>query len=209
MGNENADYFLVSPDAATREAVAGATDGLGSIGGGVARRAGTAGDDLCRMVRAREVVGSLTPAGNKVYEFLHIPGAFRRLRVAEHARVVTKALVDAGKDVFVVTTALPASWPDKADWLREHFPHLSERNFVTTAHKGMLKLDVLVDDGAHYFCGFEGYGIVFDEPWNQHFHGLPNLPMIRRAKGWLDVARVLKVGLPLVPLGADAAAGAA
>jgi len=158
MGNENADYFLVSPDAATREAVAGAT-GWPASPGGVARRIGSAGDDLCRTVRAREVVGSLTPAGNKVYEFLHIPGAFRRLRVAaEHAPVVTKALVD---------------------------------------------------DGAHNFCGFGGYGIVFDEPWNQHFHGLPNLTMIRRAKGWLDVARVLKVGLPFLPLGADAAAGAA
>lgn len=131
-------------------------------------------------------INKLTPAGEKVYEFLSIPGMFRGLGVREGAIAVSRQLDREGHELFVVSSCDPASsWADKFDWVEEHFPFIKKKNRIASSRKGLLKLDMLVDDGPHNFEDFTGAAVVFDQPWNRQYGG-------HRAYNWIDVYNLVK-----------------
>lgn len=126
-------------------------------------------------------VNKLTTAGTKAFDFLSIPGSFRYLGVRDGAKEAVKRLEDSGHELFVVSSCDPArSWGEKHDWVREHFNSIPKHNLIACSRKGLLKLDVLIDDGPHNFKDFDGRGIIFDQPWNRHYAG-------ERILGWGDI----------------------
>ena len=130
-------------------------------------------------------ISELTPAGEAVYEFLKIPGAFQECLPRGHAVEVVKRLILQGHELFVVSSCTDTAreWPEKVAWLRKYFPEIPASNYIACSRKGLLRLDILVDDGLHNFEGFEGKGIVFDQPWNQQdvvLHRAYNWPQIER-----------------------------
>jgi 5'-nucleotidase len=76
--------------------------------------------------------------------FEPIPGAVRALR----------EMVEAGHDVFIVSTpwsSNPTCMQDKFDWLNSHVGHYDEKNrwgdrLILTRDKTMIKGDILIDD---------------------------------------------------------------
>ena len=88
--------------------------------------------------------------------FNPIPGAIEAV----------KELIDMGHDVYFATTApwdKPESWAQKRIWIGKHFPEMRKR-LIITAHKNLLKGDVLIDD--HLWNGakdFEGLHIHFGQ----------------------------------------------
>jgi 5'(3')-deoxyribonucleotidase len=126
-----------------------------------------------------------TTIGKKVYDYLHIDGAFRNLGIRPFAQSVVHKLHLAGHEILVVSSCDPAkSWAEKYEWVGEHFPFIQKKNRIACSRKGLLKLDVLIDDGPHNFDEFEGLAIVMDQPWNRQYDG-------ERAYNWVDVERKL------------------
>jgi 5'(3')-deoxyribonucleotidase len=113
-----------------------------------------------------------TVIGERCYEFLRIPSIFRNLPAREGAVENTKILTDRGHELYVVSASIPDCWKDKCDWIAEHFPHIPQRRYIATETKSILKLDLLIDDGAHNLFAFGNSGIAYDRPWNKEWQGL-------------------------------------
>lgn len=61
----------------------------------------------------------------------------------------------------------------RAKRLIKDFPMIPERNIMIGARKDILKLDVLLDDGAHNILGANAtYPVLFRRPWNNTMTGL-------------------------------------
>jgi len=126
----------------------------------------------------------------KVTDFFFLPGIFGTFNPQPDSIDVTKRLVAAGHELFVVTSSHYLWWADKGVWLKKHFPHIPSHNYITTYQKHLLKLDALVDDGPHNLVKFKGHKIIFDAPWNRV---VPDelLSNSLRAMNWIDVERHL------------------
>jgi 5'-nucleotidase len=129
--------------------------------------------------------------GDNIYKLLNRPNFFLNLDVKLYAQEVTKWLSEH-YDLFIVTAYDYRSCKDKAQWLEKYFPHVPIKNLIFCNHKGLLKLDYIIDDGVHNILDFSKTNsykraIIFDAPWNRYLG-----KKYRRAKDWLDVKDIFK-----------------
>ena len=70
-------------------------------------------------------------------------------------------------EIYIVSAAMEFrnSLEDKLDWLAEHFPFISWRNIMFCGDK-IINADVLIDDRAKNFIGFNGRKLLFSSPHN-------------------------------------------
>ncbi len=119
---------------------------------------------------------------DRVYE----PGFFRDIPVMEGAQEVIADLMTK-YDVYVASAAqeFPNSLREKWDWLQEHFPALSWRNYIFMGDKSVLNTAYLIDDMPYNLKTFQGQGLLFDA-----LHNRDNQDF-QRVKSWQEVASVL------------------
>ena len=129
--------------------------------------------------------------GKKIYEIpgvelmkdhLYRPGFFRDLPVIEGAIAGVQRLME-DYEVFITTAAqeFRHSLGDKHDWLQEHFPFISKRNYVMCGDKSILKADYMLDDHAYNFKNFEGQGVLYTASHNLDETAYP------RVNNWKEV----------------------
>lgn len=120
--------------------------------------------------------------GEKMYDILNIHKFYRDLKVVDHSQRVLKDLSEE-YDIFVITDAMATrmSFKSKFDWLQEHFPFISKKNYIFTGNKSIFAGDYLIDDGVHNLEVFKGKGLLFSRP-----HNLSNTTF-ERVEGWLGV----------------------
>ena len=118
----------------------------------------------------------------RVYE----PGFFRDIPVMEGAQEVIAELMQK-YDVFVASAAqeFPNSLREKWDWLQEHFPAISWRNYIFMGDKSVLNTDFLIDDLPRNIRTFQGQGLLFTALHNR------DETAYQRVNNWQDVAAVL------------------
>ncbi len=76
-------------------------------------------------------------------------------------------------EVFFITAVSPACMSARAERLIRDFPEVPPRNILIAARKDLVKLDLLLDDGAHNILGSAAtYPVLFRRPWNNHLTGL-------------------------------------
>lgn len=122
-----------------------------------------------------------------LFEFLSLPGTFFHVPVQPDSQRVTQLLC-AQHEVFIITAFhhRDHGLKDKCQWLDANFPHIPAKNIIYCNHKSMVNVDVLIDDGAHNFDGFNGFPILLDQPWNQ------KAVVPTRANGWSHVEEIFK-----------------
>lgn len=104
---------------------------------------------------------------NDFMNYFTDPTFFRDLKVIDDSQEVIRELSD-NYEIYITTAAMevPASFTAKYEWLREHFPFLSDMNFVFCGDKSIIHADYLIDDNARHFKHFCGQGILFTAPHN-------------------------------------------
>ena len=104
---------------------------------------------------------------NKVKNYPNHPDFFRDLDVYENAVDVIKKL-SVNYEIYFVSAAMeyPSSFNAKYEWLRKHFPFISDMNYIFCGYKGMLNCDYLIDDSAHHIDAFNGKGYLFSATHN-------------------------------------------
>lgn len=130
-------------------------------------------------------IHTLTPAGEKVYEFIDEADVFANLDVEPGAIEATQALLHAGHDLVVISALYRNGnvMKDKADWVMRNFPHIGGvTNIFFATRKDLITVDVLIDDGPHNILKTKARGVVFDKPWNRH----EELSKFNRIYGWED-----------------------
>lgn len=111
-------------------------------------------------------------------QFPYRKGFFRTMRVNEGSREVLEQL-NRKYELFIVSAAMefPQSLPEKLDWLGEHFPFLTWKQFVFCGSKAIVHGDYMIDDMIYNLEKFNGEKFVYTAPHNKmynHFQRLNN-----------------------------------
>ena len=137
--------------------------------------------------KARQVTWPIhehTSIGMAAYDFLHINGVFRDLKLKMWSQSVVEQL-HRKHEVYIVTAYLPNTCVDKADWLKGHFPFIPTNHIIFCNDKKMIAADVMIDDGEHNLQHFNGRRILFDAPWNQNAVAFDD-----RVYNWRDIEKL-------------------
>ena len=110
------------------------------------------------------------PGGENLREALYHKGFFADLSLLQGAQEGVNTLLSQGYEIFFVTAAqeFRNSLEDKYDWLLQHFPAISWKNFVFCGDKSIIQADYLIDDHAFNLRTFSGKGLLFTAPHNIH-----------------------------------------
>lgn len=114
-------------------------------------------------------IGEFTKAGKDFYKYLGDEKLFKSLSIKPRAAEIIEKLCKE-HEVYIVTAN--ASYnkgvcDDKVDFVKKYMPFFPIKNIIFIQNKGLLNLEVLIDDGLHNFEGFNGYRVIFDRPWNR------------------------------------------
>lgn len=122
------------------------------------------------------------PGAEHVRNVLYEKGFFRDLPLMENSREVVEEL-NGRYDVFFTTAAMEFrnSLEDKYDWLLDHFPFISWKNFVFCGDKSILRADYMIDDHPRNLLKFQGKGLLFTASHNT------SEDRFTRVNNWLEV----------------------
>lgn len=103
---------------------------------------------------------------HKWFDYINEKGFFRDLPVMEGSVEALKKLQEK-HEIYIVSAAMEFrnSFEDKFDWLHEHFPFISWKNIIFCGDK-IVNVDVMIDDRARNFVGFNGRPLLFSSPHN-------------------------------------------
>lgn len=110
--------------------------------------------------------------GKRIYDYLLQPNFFYNLGVQPFANEVTQRLSDFF-NLYIVTAYHPKTCFDKCEWVKKNIPSIPVENVIFCNNKGLIKLDAIIDDGAHNLIAYHenspsGFPILIDAPWNQY-----------------------------------------
>jgi 5'(3')-deoxyribonucleotidase len=85
--------------------------------------------------------------------------------------------------VYIVSAAteFPNSLKEKHDWMAEHFPFISWKNFMLCGDKSIVKGDVMIDDHEKNLKTFDGETLLFDAMHNKLLAGY------QRVYNWKEI----------------------
>jgi 5'(3')-deoxyribonucleotidase len=150
-------------------------------------------------------LGKCVPDGDEVYQIIRRPGFFASLPLLGGAKEGLEALLEKGNDVYLVSAAYSASaFAEKFDWVRKHLPFMNDRVFLTDGKtpKGLIRGDVLIDDGPHNLIDFKernpnGLAIAayhyYTEPANRKWDFAVDFMSDTRT-AWKTIVEVLSEG---------------
>lgn len=126
----------------------------------------------------------------QVYGAELLPELYPRLRPLPGAAETLRRLMDAGHEVYVVTsTPYRAIAPKMALFMEKHYPFLGWDRFIVARRKQMIRGDVLIDDGVHNLLGGAYEKILLTKPYNAAFDAEAN--GIHRAADWREIGEIL------------------
>lgn len=145
------------------------------------------GDDLdCSSVTAWDVCRFVDEeCGERVYDILNDPDLYYSVAPVPGALEGVITLRELGYRVVFVSACPPGTMDDKEDWLVRHGFLIDENDYVPARDKGLIRGDLLIDDGPH-----NSPTILFDQPHNRHvLHPY-------RARSWEEVVEFVKFLAP-------------
>ena len=102
----------------------------------------------------------------QLYDILSEDNFFSNIEPVEGAFEVIEKLRANKHDVVTVTAYFPEVCIDKSIWLRLY--HGFKKDDIMFCNKKyFISADLLLDDGAHNFKGFNGIKVLYDSPHNQ------------------------------------------
>lgn len=121
-----------------------------------------------------------------IAKFPYRANFFRTMAVNDNCQAVIENL-NRKYELFIVSAAMefPQCLPEKLEWLNEHFPFLSWKQFVFCGSKAVVYGDYMIDDLVHNLERFNGEKFIYTAPHNTH------LNHFKRLNNWNEVAERL------------------
>lgn len=107
------------------------------------------------------------PVADVIHSIFLSDELWERITPATHAQNVIKDLVQRGHQIYFVSACCPSTHKNKSVWLNCNFPFVPAENHIYTYYKGMLNLDILVDDNPDHFKRGAFTRVLVDKPWNK------------------------------------------
>ena len=117
-------------------------------------------------------VSNINPILDQRIAYFSDPNFVANQPLIEGAQDFVSKLCKKG-EVFFVTAVGKDCMNERARRLIKDFPEVPERNIIIGARKDLVRLDILLDDGAHNIIGSNAeYPVLFRRPWNNNLTGL-------------------------------------
>ena len=108
-----------------------------------------------------------TPEAYHLRKHLFKKGFFRDIPVMKNSQTVMQWLNEHFQIyILTATTEFKHSMLDKHEWLQEHFPFLSWKQYIFCGDKNFIKADFMIDDRASNLLKFNGKGLLFTAAHN-------------------------------------------
>ncbi len=128
--------------------------------------------------------------GKQMFRYLDGGDIYDDVKPIKGARTAIAILRSRGSRVVFVSSCITGTADAKCRWLEQHgfLEHgkYTQRDFITSADKSLIKAHWLVDDRAETLDEFPGRTLLFDQPWNQ----LSNRH--KRLHRWSEVTDIIK-----------------
>lgn len=127
----------------------------------------------------------------RMHSIVNDPVIYRHVTAIDGAQNAVNKLIDNGHVVYIATAGSPFTFSAKGDWINTNFPRINRDNIIHINHKGLLNLDVLIDDCAQNLIDGKIYSrIIFDAPWNRDIHD--DVFGIHRMTHWNEIHKIIK-----------------
>lgn len=112
------------------------------------------------------------------------------LKPLSHSQETLKKLIKQGHKIYLATATDPINFEWKCDWLRRYFNFIPTDNIIRIMDKGLLRIDVMVDDHLSNLTGNICERICLNYPWNQS-KSIDYAYDIKRAYSWNDIVNII------------------
>lgn len=103
-----------------------------------------------------------------IFKYYSRPEFYRNQPLMKGAKEFIRELCRMG-EVFFITATSPEFMSIRAQRLMKEFPEVPKENIIISSSKNLVKVDVLLDDGAHNILASESaYPVLMRRPWNSH-----------------------------------------
>ena len=127
----------------------------------------------------------------QIFEPLYDHDFWYTVTPKEGAADVLQQLINDGHRVLIVTSSYLESLRSKMmSVLFNYFPFLCWDDVIVTAHKQLIKGDVMIDDGAHNLEGGDYAKLLMDAPHNKYYDAEANGMM--RVHNWEEIYKVIE-----------------
>jgi len=129
-------------------------------------------------------------AANEMYELFGAEDVQAILRPIDDAQWGIETLMNMGYQVYFATATTPQNFGWKANWLLKNFPFINSHQIIDIYNKGILNVDVLIDDHIdNLISGFYDR-VCLDRPWNRNIRD--DLFEIYRCLSWREIIKIIE-----------------
>lgn len=127
---------------------------------------------------------------DEIFNPTHTEEFWKTVTPIEGAPETIRKLIHEGFKVYICTSSDYRTVKHKFDWvLKKYFPYISWRQVIITKEKGMIRGDILIDDGVHNLEGTNFEKILMSAPSNQSYDAEKN--GMKRANSWNDIYNIV------------------
>ena len=127
----------------------------------------------------------------EILQPLYSEDIWRSVKPKKNAPEILQRLITEGHDVYLVTNSHYKSLEAKIDnMLSIYFPFIDLRHLIVTAHKQMIKCDVMIDDYYGNLQGGDYIKFLFNTNYNKDFDETEESNMYR-VSDWDQIYQLL------------------
>lgn len=125
----------------------------------------------------------------QIFEPLSDKAFWRTVKPLPEAQQYLQKLIDAGQDIYIVTSAkYDTVRPKIEECLLKYFPMIDYHKIIIAYNKQMIKCDILIDDGIQNLINGDYYKILVDAPYNQN---IPEGLNCKRVFSWAEIYQTI------------------
>ena len=115
-----------------------------------------------------------------------------KIKPIQDSQMIIQYLFDDKHDIKVVSNTHYENAYIKTNMMKKFFPCLKSTDFVSVQDKSRYTGDLLLDDCLDNLISFNGYKILFSQPWNEKYdYKALSALHIQRVDNWLDFDRLI------------------
>jgi 5'(3')-deoxyribonucleotidase len=119
--------------------------------------------------------------GDKIYDILEQGNLYKFVKQIPYALEGITKLRSLGANIIYATGGSPKASVHKYEWLKENGFFHGNDHYIQTVSKHLIKGDLMIDDNYSNIIKFQGYGLLFNQPWNlKYTYG-------NRTDGWKSI----------------------
>lgn len=122
------------------------------------------------------------------------------LQVDKLSQVVIKELQEAGTEIYFITGTYPNQVPKKYEWIKKHFPNISDKNilFVPAESKINVSVNIYIEDNPSNIDKYCVPVILLNKNYNIKYDFYANTN-IHRVNSWNDIRQIFVEKYDLLP----------